>query len=398
MSDAWRPNQPRQIAMVIVTAVCVCCPVPVRAQDSVTSVLSFLLTNRSIPTDDFQRDEEAAAASRDAITVLLLSELGMLPVASPASGFTYRPDQTLGTSVRSSENFGPFFLERSLTAGRRQASFGLAFRNARFDSIDGRDLSDGSLVSTAARLQGELEPFDVETVELRLEAATVTFSAHLGVTDRLEIGAALPFVRLTLDGRRIDTYRGVPSLQATAFGSASGVGDAILRAKYNVARFGASGVSAAAEIRLPTGSERNLLGSGETTIKPQLIASVERGAFGIHGDFGYTFLSASEVIDYGAAATVAASARLTIVGELIGRRVSALGRLVEATDAHPTLAGVDTIRLTSLAEPTSRLLLVAGVKWNLAATWLLGASILRPLTSSGLNAEWMPTVTFDYSF
>ena len=99
-----------------------------------------------------------------------------------------------------------------------------------------------------------------------------------------------------------------------------------------------------------------------------------------------------------AAATVAAAARLTIVGELIGRRVSALGRLVEATDAHPTLAGVDTIRLTSLAEPTNRLLLVAGVKWNLAATWLLGASILRPLTSSGLNAEWMPTVTFDYSF
>ena len=37
------------------------------AQESLNDVLSFLLINRSIPTGDFSRDEQAAARTRDAI-------------------------------------------------------------------------------------------------------------------------------------------------------------------------------------------------------------------------------------------------------------------------------------------------------------------------------------------
>jgi len=59
---------------------------------------------------------------------------------------------------------------------------------------------------------------------------------------------------------------------------------------------------------------------------------------------------------------------------------------------------VDTIRLTSSDETADRLLLVAGFKWNVASTWLLTANVLRPLTIFGLNASWVPSVTFDYWF
>src|SRR5262245_18269458 len=87
---------------------------PALAQQSVNEVLSFLLTNRSIPTGDFTRDEQAAAATRDSITAFLLLELATVPVSPSAGAFTYRLDPTLGTVVRSSDSFGPFFTERSL--------------------------------------------------------------------------------------------------------------------------------------------------------------------------------------------------------------------------------------------------------------------------------------------
>ena len=43
-------------------------------------------------------------------------------------------------------------------------------------------------------------------------------------------------------------------------------------------------------------------------------------------------------------------------------------------------------------------MLIGGVKWNVTGTWLITANVLKPLTESGLNAGWVPTVAFDYSF
>ena len=59
---------------------------PAVAQQTVADVLSFLLTNRSIPTGDFVQDARAAAATRDTISTFLLVELATLPVTSSASG------------------------------------------------------------------------------------------------------------------------------------------------------------------------------------------------------------------------------------------------------------------------------------------------------------------------
>src|SRR4029453_1089838 len=83
------------------------------AQQTITDVLSFLMTNRSIPTDDFVRDEQAALATSNTIANLFVLDLASLP-SSSAAGFTYRLDPALGTVIRSSESFGPLFTQRSL--------------------------------------------------------------------------------------------------------------------------------------------------------------------------------------------------------------------------------------------------------------------------------------------
>jgi hypothetical protein len=370
---------------------------PAGAQ-TMTEVLTFLLTNRSVATDNFAGDAQAAAATRDAIRRFLLAELATRPLASPASGFTYRLDPSIGTSVRTSDSFGPFFTERSLTSGRGWYAIGVHVDEARFDKIDGRSLRDGTLVATASRLVGDTLPFDVETLTLRLRMQTVTVSGLAGVTDRLDISAAVPFSRLDLEGERVDIYRGQVLTQAAGDGYSLGLGDIVVRAKYNVLRRDAGGgVSIAGDLRFGTGSGQNLLGGDETTLTPRVIASAENGPVAVHGNAGFQIGGVSRNLDFQGALSVAPSPRLTLIAEIVGRRLEAGGRLLDTVAAHPTMLGIETIRLTASVEWTTRLDAVAGLRWNFAGPWVLSANVMRPLTSRGLTARWVPAFSLDYS-
>jgi len=374
-------------------------PRPAFAQRSVTDILSFLLTNRSIITGDAALDDAAAAATRDTMSRFLLVELTTVPTVSSSTGFVYRMDRNLGgVVVRSSDSFGPVFVERSLTSGNLWPSFGVAYQETRFSQVDGRPLRDGTLVATAARLTGQPQPYDVETVAIRLRTRTLTLSTNIGVTDRVDVSALLPLISLSLSGERTDTLRGVSVLQATARVDASGVGDLVVRAKYNAIGRGATGMAIGLETRLPTGAEENLLGAGEVSLQPRLIGSLERGRVSVHGDVGYAFGGLSRELDYAGAVSVIGNSQITLVGEILGRRLESGGRIVDTVAPHPTLAGVETIRLSGVPEATYRALAVGSVKWNVAQTWLLSASVLRSLTSTGLTAKIIPSLVVEYSF
>ena len=382
-------------AAVLGIVLVLACGTRARAQ-TVNDVLSFLLTNRSVPTDDFVRDAQAADTTRATIARFLQVELGTVPIATSASGFTYRINPTLGVVERSSDSFGPFFADRSLTLGRRQLAVSLGYHEATYDALDGRPLNDGTLVSTATRLTADRVPFDVETLRLRVRTRTTVASAHVGVTDRLDVGVTLPFVELSLDGERTDNYRGTVSLQARATAVASGLGDALVRGKYNAWRAGGGGLAVAIEGRLPTGDAENLLGAGQVTVTPRAIGSFERSRVAVHGTAGYVIGGDTRELNFGTAMTVVAASRLTFVAELAGRRLEGLGRLVDSTLPHPTLIGVETVRLTSTDQPARHLVATAGFKWNVASTWLLSTHLSRSLTDSGLTTGWVPAVTLDY--
>jgi hypothetical protein len=76
----------RFVVPILVIAILIVSAPSAFAQRTLSDVLSFLLTNRSIPTDDFARDEQAAAATRDTISRFLLLELTRLPVSSRPAG------------------------------------------------------------------------------------------------------------------------------------------------------------------------------------------------------------------------------------------------------------------------------------------------------------------------
>jgi hypothetical protein len=371
---------------------------PASAQGSVADTLSFLLTTQSVPTGDFVKDEQSAEVTRDTITRLLLSEITTVPLSSSSGGFAYRFNESLGTVERASESFGPFFTERSLMIGRGRASVGGQVQVARFSELDIYNLRDGTFVTTANRFQGQREPFDTESLTLKLDTTTFTLFGHVGLHERIDLGVAVPFIRLALDGSRLNVYRGTPLLQADATASATGFGDLAVRAKVNLLDAGGSGLAVLEDVRLPTGREEDLLGAGTASFRTVFIASSEAGRFAAHGNLGATVGGLSDGFDYRAAVTVGVLPQLTLIGELLGRRISDVGRLVEEQVPHPLLAGVETLRLVTTDEGVNTAALVLGTKWNLRNTWLLNLNLSIPLTQAGLRSDVLMLFGLDYAF
>jgi hypothetical protein len=74
-------------------------------------------------------------------------------------------------------------------------------------------------------------------------------------------------------------------------GTASGIGDIVLRGKYNFLRRRDVGISGAVSVRLPTGSRDDLLGSGVTQVGGYLIVSSQIGRTSPHFNIGYVGVS-----------------------------------------------------------------------------------------------------------
>ena len=384
--------------VIAFTTVIAAAPANALAQQSVREVLSFLLTNQAVRTGDIEKDAEATAATRDTISRALLIELASLPLSTSAGGFTYLFNSDLGTRERASSSFGTFFVERALTSGRNQMSLGVNFRYSEFDRLDGNELRTGNFLTTAAQFRDEPSPFDVETLSLRIDTRTVTAFANYGITDRLDIGAALPIVAMDLAGERVNTYRGQIIPQAAATATTNGVADMAITARAHLLGGRASGLTAGAELRLPTGREEDLLGTGETALRLLAIGSLEGSRTAAHFNGGYSWGGISREATYSAAFTVSASQRFTLVGEYLGRWIEDLGEIGQVKATHPSSSGVDTIRLLPSTAGTTTGMAVAGFKWNVAGRWLFNANVLVPVIDRGLRASVVPAIALDYSF
>lgn len=386
-------------ALVLITAVIL--PSHAFAQADVSTVqdiVRFLVTNRGVETSDFDKDREAAEATGGTLTRALLSAIAQLPIGSSSSGFTYRLNPSLGTVERASETFGPFFVERTLTSGAGQASFGITMRYASFSALDGNDLRDGQFVIAANRFGDESAPFDIETLSLNISTRTTTVFGSVGLTDRLDISAAVPVVSLDISGSRLNTYRGTSLLQAHATAKTSGLADVAIRSKYRFTPDGPASAAAAVEVRLPTGREEDLLGAGTFALRFIGIASADAGAASIHGNFALGTGGLGREVSYGGAVTAAVTPRFTLVGELLARRIAGAQRIGAVVAPHPRVFGVETTRLMPSSEDPTSTAAVAGFKWNLGGTWLLHGNVLMPIGSRGLTTRVTPTIALDYSF
>src|SRR5262249_34458236 len=136
-------------------------------------------------------------------------------------------------------------------------------------------------------------------------------------------------------------------------GSASGVGDVVLRAKYNLTRGTSSSVAAAVDLRLPTGDSDNLLGTGGSQAKLFLIAGGGTGRLSPRASAGFTasfggadFLGdLPNEVNYTAGFDAGLHPKVTLTGDLLGRYLLDADRMVDQEQ---------TFRFRTLTNPTIR--------------------------------------------
>jgi hypothetical protein len=385
----------RQLAVVALLGVAIARPA---AAQSIAAGLSTLLTQQTPPPAGYVRDMTAAAATFATMAGLFKVELASIPVASSSGGFVYRFSPTFGTVERASDSFGPFYSERALRNGRGHLSVGLSYQYASFSTLQGADLTSGTFPTNLARFAGTLEPFSADTLSLSLDEQTVTGFASYGITDRLDIGAAVPVTRLRFSGTRVNTFLGHATLQSAQSGEATGLGDVALNSRFRLLGDAGTGVAVGADLRLPTGRDTDLLGAGKTAWRFLGIASWERGTLAAHANGAVGFGGVSREQSLAGAVTLAATNKLSIVGELIGRRLTQLYTVADVYEPHPVLAGVDTMRWLPDQTGVKTAFLVTGVKWNVAGNWLLNGHVLTRLTDTGLRAHFTPSLSFDRGF
>jgi hypothetical protein len=128
------------------------------------------------------------------------------------------------------------------------------------------------------------------------------------------------------------------------------------------------------------------------------IGSFESGPFAVHANGGYSMGGVSDEVRFGGAVAYAATPRLTIDGEVFGRRLLDIGRITQVAFPHPTLNGVDTYRLLPVGGSTMPIVSAVGVKWNIADTWVFDAHVLLPVATDGLTARITPAIAVERSF
>ena len=362
----------------------------------------------------------------------LTGQIVSLPLPPPASGFTYKLDPALGVFTRTSTSFGPIMSERHETIGGHRVSFGFAHQRLSFDTIEGLDLGRVPAVFThdhAEQLGGRE---DVITTVNAIDA-TVTRSATFfsyGITNALDVSVVVPYITadivVTSDAtiQRIGTtdptthfFRDLDDKIGnrrifTAFGSASGLGDLTVRLKQTVGKSARQGMALGVDMRLPTGDETNLLGTGAPGVQPFLVWSGNYGVLAPHLNAGYQWNGSSvlggdpgsgisadlpDVGTYSAGAVVAIHPRVTAAIDVVGRYVIDSSRLV--SEDFYALNGTSVFpNITFTKGSFNELSAAAGVKINLFGRLLLDLNLLMPLDNAGLRDKVSPLIGIEYAF
>jgi hypothetical protein len=362
----------------------------------------------------------------------LLASLTTFPLGSSSGGFVFEGDPALGDFRPASRSFGPTFAERALTGGRGNFNFGFTFQAARYQSFEGKDLeSDGPKfylqhIDSANPGSFPDPAYEGDLVEaqvsLDIKTDTTAFLFNYGLTDRWDVGAALPIVHVSMDAgvfARVDraatgttpihVFPGSSpdSSSQTTNGSATGIGDIVLRTKYRLMKSAGGGLAAGLDVRVPSGNEEDLLGLGTTQAKFLLIGSTEMGRIGPHFNISYAVAGESSLQDvdipneFGYTFGVdAVAGKATLAFDIIGRTLIDAGRFGDTARTFPLLGG-GTVTRNEFGRRDGNLnqvLGAAGVKFPVTNKLLITANALFSINDAGLKAKFIPVVGFEYVF
>ncbi len=379
-----------------------------------------------------------------ALNTAVGTQLSLLPLVTPASGvsFTFAG----GVVSEATSSFGPILGERGETIGRHRLNVGLMFQRFAFDELDGMSLAHVPTVyhhielpgfsPTTSRWENDVIAAD-SRIDLKVNQWTAV--ATYGITNRVDVTAAIPILDVRMGvssnaqiirapGSIEDCMANFPAIpggichsfpgggdQKGYFqaGSARGLGDVVLRVKGQIIKGERAAVALGGDLRLPTGDEKNFLGSGATGFRP-FIAMSYKARVTPHVDLGYEFNGSSVLagqiqpggqltsarlpnqLFYIAGADVGITHKLSGAVDLVGQRVIGATRIFPET--FTTTGGVVLPNITEGHQSYEMDNISVGLRYAPVTRLILTANTMFRVDTAGLRAKAVPLVGIAYAF
>ena len=342
-------------------------------------------------TGDFQNFTSTLQAA--------LQSRSFIPVPSSVGLVSYRFNEATGTYERVEGALGPILSERGSTSGKGTLNFSASYTFANYETINGSDTTQlvlhHCLLPECIFNQPLTAPFLHDTVNInvhfRLKSQALALAAVYGLSNRLDVGVVVPYVRNDLQvfthafvvyapGSSPATHFFDPTVETPdqfGTGTAVGIGDIVARAKYRLMPKASFESAVLADLTLPTGDKNNFLGTGSTKLKATYILSKTVHRFTPHLNAGYEVRFGDtklDIIDYRFGTEIATTPRFTITTDVIGVVRPHAGTLVRS-------AALGDQQLIGHSEIDGTL----GAKWKLNGDRALLFNVLVPLNKSGIR-------------
>jgi hypothetical protein len=368
--------------------------------------------------------------------IALASQLAAIPLPSPASGFTYTFDSSLGVFQRSTQSFGPILTERAETIGKGKLTSGISYQYFSFDSLEGVPLDSIPAVFTHDSSQLGGGRSDVVTTMNSIVAnvdQSVLFVTY-GLASHVDLSVGVPFVSVTLKATSNATIQRVGTCTTTSCnlavhyfddgsgglgdtrtfhdaGQASGIGDLVVRVKGTPVQGEAGALALGLDVRFPTGDEQDFLGLGAYSLRPFMAASFSHGRASSHVNFSYVWNGKSvlagdpatgtkedmpDQLTYAVGLDIGATKRLTLALDFLGTYVMDSPRMIQET--FTAANGLSFPQIGFVKQSYNMANGAVGLKFNPAGKLLIDFNVLFKLDSSGLRDKVTPLVGIEYAF
>jgi hypothetical protein len=195
--------------------------------------------------------------------------------------------------------------------------------------------------------------------------------------------------------------------------SASGIGDVVFRAKGTIFKHERTAVALGTDVRVPSGDEKNFVGTGAPGVKPFLSASYH-SRVSPHANIGYEFNGNSilagdpvtgtkgrlpDQFFYSGGVDAGVTKKLTLAVDLLGQRFyDAPGVKLGAWEdvlkvSHPDILNTILIHRSFNTDD-----LALGGKYSPFGNWLVTGNVQIKLDDGGLRAKVVPLIGLSYTF
>lgn len=381
----------------------------------------------------FPAAAEAESRLTPALNTLITSNVASFPLTSTIAGVTW--DISSGAPVSIKGSLGPIFAEtaETLGKGRLNLGFNYSYLNlAKFRGVATEALRFAFTHQDNNDVLGDaITETDVIDLVLGMDANANLFAAFAtaGITSNLDVGIAAPFIDLRIEGQaRASLYGQTAGVDHKFKGGdllnpqlsdvvsyqerATGLGDLAFRLKYHLLRNEKFNCAVLGDLRLPTGDEKEFLGSSKPTTRIAAIFSKKAGELTSHLNLAYEKRPANDDSDefefavgfdqkVGDAVTFA----VDLLGELDVNESEAIQFFPEPTKViTESLGGGFTrrreIELTNIPARTNdnTYNLAVGLRIAPSERFLLLGNLLAPLNDGGLRSSVVPTFGLTASF